>query len=107
MSSGQAQKLVLTLAIVGGAIVVYENIRKTGKGSPSGKQIVTYATLLAALAIGAELAPEIAGPLALLIGVSFLVAHIGGTPAPVTGNAAAGGGISFGLVSPPTKSTFP
>lgn len=77
-----AQKTVLGVVLVVGAIVVWDNIKKTGKASPGGKQLVAFTILAAGLAIGAGVAPQIVGPLALLIGLAVAVSRIGGTSKP-------------------------
>ena len=77
MSEATAQKTVLAVALVGGAVVVWDNIKKTGKASPGGKQLVAFAILAAGLAVGASLVPSIAGPLALLIGLGIVISKVG------------------------------
>ena len=78
MSEATAQKVVLATVLVGGAVIVWGNIKKTGKASPGGKQLVALAIVAAGLAIGAGVAPQIAGPLALLILLGLVVTHVGG-----------------------------
>lgn len=78
MSEDSAQKLVLASVIVGGAIIVWDNIKKNGKATPSPKQLVALTVLAAALAVTASVAPTVAGPLAGLILLGLVVSRIGG-----------------------------
>jgi len=76
MGEAQAQQIVLGVVIVSGAILVYDNIKKTGKASPTGKQLVSFVILAGGLAVGASVAPSVVGPLALLIGVAFAISRV-------------------------------
>ncbi len=78
MNEAAAQRTVLAVVIVGGAVVVWDNIKKTGKASPGGKQLVAFTILAAGLALFAGVAPQIGGPLALLIGLAIVVSRVGG-----------------------------
>jgi hypothetical protein len=78
MSEQTAQSTVLAVVLVGGAVVVWDNIKKTGKASPGGKQLVAFSILAAGLALGAGVAPQIFGPLALLIGLGIVINRVGG-----------------------------
>ena len=77
MTEAGAQKAVLGMLLVTAAVVSWDNIKQTGKASPTGKALVSFVVLGAGLAIGAGLAPSIFGPLALLIGLSIIVSRSG------------------------------
>jgi len=77
MSEAQAQKAVLGVVLVAGAVVVWDSIKKTGRATPPGKSLVSFAILAAGLAIGAGIAPSIVGPFAILIGLAIVVSRIG------------------------------
>lgn len=77
MSEGTARNVVLGTILVTGAVVGWDNIKKTGKASPSGKSLVAFTVLAAALAVGAGVAPGVVGPFALLIGLSIVVSRVG------------------------------
>lgn len=77
MTEAGAQKAVLATLLVTAAVVAWDNIKATGKATPSGKSLVSFVVLAAGLAIGAGLAPSIVGPLALLIGLSIVVSRSG------------------------------
>lgn len=78
MSEATAQKAVFATLVVSGAVVVWDNIKKTGKALPPGKTLVAFVMLAAALAIGAGVAPSIVGPFAILVGLAVVVSRIGG-----------------------------
>ena len=78
MDQAAAQRTVMAVVIVTGAVVVWDNIKHKGKASPSGKQLVAFAILAGGLAVGASVAPSIAGPLALLIGLAVVISRVGG-----------------------------
>lgn len=78
MSDAAAQRTVLAVVLVTGAVVAWDNIKRTGKASPGGKQLVAFAILAAGLALLAGVAPRIGGPLALLIGLAVVVSRVGG-----------------------------
>ena len=77
MSQGTAQNVVLGTILVTGAVIAWDNIKKNGKATPTGKGLVAYVILAAGLAIGAGVAPQIVGPFALLIGLSIVVSRVG------------------------------
>ena len=78
MGQQTAQNTVLAVVLVGGAVVIWSNIKATGKASGGGfKQIVSFAILAAGLAILAGVAPQVGGPLALLVGLGIVVTHVG------------------------------
>lgn len=90
MSEAQAQKAVLGVILISGAVVIWDNIKKRGKALPSGKSLVSFTILAAGLAIGAGVAPSIVGPFAVLIGLAIVVSRIGvpsssGTTRPLPG----------------------
>ena len=76
MSEASAQKAVLAVIIVTGAVVVWDNIKRGKKATPSGKGLVAFTILAAALAIGAGVAPSLVGPLAILIGLSIVISRV-------------------------------
>lgn len=88
MSQSEAQKVVLASVLVSGAIIVWTDIKGTGKATPTGKTLVSFALLAGVLAIGAEVAPGIAGPFAILIALSIAVSRIGAgtTNVPILGH---------------------
>lgn len=77
MGEAAAQRTVLAVVLVGGAVVVWDNIKRTGKASPGGKQLVAFTILAAGLAIGASVAPQFAGPLAVLILLGLVISKVG------------------------------
>jgi membrane-associated phospholipid phosphatase len=77
VSADTAQSTVLGVILVVGAVVAWDNIKRTGKATPSGKSLVAFTILAAGLAIGAKAAPSIVGPFALLIGLSVVVSRVG------------------------------
>ncbi len=78
MSPQAAQQSVLAVVLIGGAVVVWDNIKRTGKASGGGgKQLVAFAILAAGLAILAGTVPQIGGPLAILIGLAIVVSRVG------------------------------
>ena len=78
MSQQAAQSTVLAVVLVGGSVVVWDNIKKTGKASGGGgKQLVAFAILAAGLALLAGVAPQIGGPLAILVGLGIVVSRVG------------------------------
>ncbi len=78
MGESTAQSTVLAFVLVAGAVTVWDNIKKTGKASPGGKQLVAFTILAAGLAVGAKVAPAIVGPLAVLIGLAIVASRVGG-----------------------------
>lgn len=81
MSEAQAQRAVLAAVIVAGAVVAWDGVKKTGKATPTGKQLVSFAILAGGLAVGASVAPSIAGPLAVLIALAVVISRVGGKKA--------------------------
>lgn len=80
MSESDAQKTVLAVVVVAGSVIAWDNIKKTGKASGgSGKQLVTFAMLGGALAVGASVAPAVAGPFAVLVGLAVVISRVGGS----------------------------
>ncbi len=77
MTEAGAQRAVLGMLLVVSAVVAWDNIKQTGKAAPTGKALVAFVILAAGLAIGAGLAPNIIGPLALLIGLGVVVSRVG------------------------------
>ena len=78
MSQATAQNVVLGTLLVSAAVVAWDNIKKTGKATPTGKSLVAFVILAAGLSIGAGVAPQIVGPFALLVGLSIVVSRVGG-----------------------------
>lgn len=81
MDQASAQRTVLAVVVVAGAVVAWDNIKHKGKASPSGKQLVSFAILAGGLAVGASVAPSIVGPLAILIGLAVVISRVGGKTA--------------------------
>ena len=79
MSEASAQKAVLAVIIATAAVVTWDNIKKTGKATPTGKGLVAFTILAAGLSIGAGVAPSIVGPFAILIGLAIVVSRISPT----------------------------
>ncbi len=77
MSEASAQKAVLASVLVAGAVVAWDSIKKTGKASPGAKPLVAFAILAAGLAVGASVAPQAAGPLAILIALGIIISRVG------------------------------
>lgn len=77
MSPQAAQQTVLAVVLVTGAVIAWDNIKRTGKASPGGRQLVAYSILAAGLAVLAGVAPQLGGPLALLIGLGVVVSRVG------------------------------
>lgn len=77
MSELGAQKAVLGTFFVVGAVVVYSNLKGTGSPVPPFRTIVALVTLAAGLAIGAGIAPELFGPLTVLIGLAVVLSRVG------------------------------
>lgn len=77
MSESSAQSTVLGVILVVGAVVAWDNIKKRGKATPSGKSLVAFTILAAGLAIGAKAAPGVVGPFALLLGLAIIVSRVG------------------------------
>lgn len=77
MNEAQAQKAVLGVILVSGAVVIWDNIKRNGKAIPSGKSLVAFTILAAGLAIGAGVAPSIVGPFAVLIGLAIVASRVG------------------------------
>ena len=82
MSEAQAQKAVLGVILVTAAVVAWDNIKKTGKATPTGKGLVAFVILAAVLSIGAGLAPSIVGPFSLLVGLAIIVSRVGSKSSP-------------------------
>jgi hypothetical protein len=78
VNQSDAQKVVLASVIVSGAVVLWTNIKATGKAAPKGRSLVAFALLAGALAVGAEVAPAIAGPFAILIALAVCVSRVSG-----------------------------
>jgi hypothetical protein len=72
-----AQRAVLGMLLVVSAVVAWDNIKKTGKATPTGKSLVSLVVLAAILAVGAGMAPSLFGPLALLIGLGVVISKVG------------------------------
>jgi hypothetical protein len=77
VSPQAAQQTVLAVVLVTGAVIAWDNIKRTGKASPGGRQLVAYSILAAGLAVLAGVAPQLGGPLALLIGLGVVVSRVG------------------------------
>ena len=77
MSQATAQNVVIATIIVTGAVVAWDGINKQGKASPSGKTLVALSLVAAILLVGVGVAPELIGPLALLIGLSIIISRVG------------------------------
>ncbi len=77
MSQATAQNVVIGTIIVTGAVIAWDGIKKQGKAAPTGKSLVAYSILAAALLIGAGVAPSIVGPFSLLIGLSIIISRVG------------------------------
>ena len=78
MSEAAAEKTVLAVLIVGGAIIAWDGIKHRGKATPGGKQLVALTVLAAALGVGAAVAPSYAGPLSVLILLGLVISKVGG-----------------------------
>lgn len=85
MTEASAQKAVLAVILVTAAVVAWDNIKKTGKATPTGKGLVAFVILAAGLSIGAGVAPSIVGPFAVLVGLAIVVSRVGGKSAPIQG----------------------
>jgi uncharacterized membrane protein (UPF0182 family) len=79
MGEQEAQKAVLAVIVVTTAIVLWDSIKKTGRALPPFKSVVALSLLAAVLMLGASIAPALAGPFALLVGLAVVVTRI--TPA--------------------------
>ena len=77
MSEASAQRAVLGVVLVTGAVVVWDNIKKTGKATPTGKGLVAFTVLAAGLAVGAGIAPQVVGPFAILVGIAIVLSRVG------------------------------
>lgn len=77
MNQSQAQDTVLAVMLITAVTVAWTDLKKTGHPSPSFKQLIAFVTLGGVLAIGASVAPEIAGPFAILIGLAIVTSRIG------------------------------
>ena len=82
MNEAQAQKTVLGVLLVSGAVIVWGNLKGSGgtrvlPATDWGKWLVGFLILAAALSIGASAAPELFGPLALLIGLAVVMSRVG------------------------------
>lgn len=76
MGEDQAQKVVLAVALVGGAVVCWENLKATGKLLPPFKTVTAGVLIIAGLAVGASVAPQLVGPLAILVGLAVVMSRI-------------------------------
>lgn len=76
MNQAQAQHTVAAVALVTAAVVARDNFKRTGKATPSFKSVVAFSVLLSAFAVGAEIAPEIVGPFALLTGLAIVLSRL-------------------------------
>lgn len=76
MDQAAAQQTVLFVLVVAGAVIVYDNIKTTGTATPSGKTLVSMLLAAAGLAWGAAVAPSIAGPFALLVGLAVILPRV-------------------------------
>jgi hypothetical protein len=76
VNQSQAQNVVLAVGIVTGAVVAKDSFKKTGAATPPVKDAVAFLTLLAVLLVGAQVAPSIAGPFAILIGLAVIVSRL-------------------------------
>ena len=88
MNQAQAQRTVLAIVLVVAAVVAWDNIKRTGKATPSGKSLVSLVVLGVGLSVGAGVAPAIVGPFALLVGLAVVVSRSGSLAArrgPVVG----------------------
>jgi hypothetical protein len=77
VSEAQAQKAVLGVLLVSGAVVIWDNIKQRGKALPTGRSLVAFTILAAGLSIGAGVAPSIVGPFAILIGLAIVASRVG------------------------------
>jgi uncharacterized membrane protein len=77
VNEATAQKVVLGTFLVTSGVIVYDNLKKTGKAAPPAKTLVRLVVLGAVLALAAAAAPGIAGPFALLIGLAVVVSRVG------------------------------
>ena len=87
MSQASAQQAVLVVLLVCGAVIVWDNIKKTGKATPTGKGLVAFTILAAGLSIGAGIAPQIVGPFAILIGLAIVASRVGGPSSSMLGSS--------------------
>jgi hypothetical protein len=76
MSQSQAKRIATGVFIVTAAVVAWSEIAKKGSPLPSGKTLIALLVLGAGLAVGAEIAPSLFGPLALLFGLAVVVSRI-------------------------------
>lgn len=76
MNQAQAEKTVLAVVLVTAAVVLHDNFKKTGKASPPVKSAVSFGLLAGALALGAEVAPAVVGPFALLVGLAVVLSRL-------------------------------
>lgn len=77
MNQAQAQNVVLGTMIVIAAVVVHDNLKHGRKATPPFGSLVALLVIGGALAMGAAVAPELAGPLALLVGLAVVVSRVG------------------------------
>lgn len=77
MNPEDARRTTVAVFLLIAGVVVWENLQTRHSPLPSGKKTVQLLVLAAGLAIGVEIVPELAGPLALLIGVAFAASRLG------------------------------
>lgn len=82
MSDYQARRIVIAVALVVTAVVFWENLVNTGNLIPPAKTVVTMLVLITGLSIGASLAPEVFGPLTLLVGTAIAISRVPTNPGP-------------------------
>lgn len=75
MTSSQAQNAVLASAAVTAGVIVYDTVKKGARADL--KTVSAGAVVFAALALGASAAPNVAGPLAILLGLAVAYSKIG------------------------------
>jgi len=72
----------MAMILIVSVIVFWENLVNRGTIIPPAKTVVTMLVLFAGLSIGASLAPEIVGPLSLLIGTAIAISRVPSSPGP-------------------------
>lgn len=77
MSESDAQAVIVGTIIVVAAVVAWHGLRTGGKATPSLRTFVALLTLGAVLLLLASVAPQVAGPFALLIGIGVVVSRLG------------------------------
>jgi hypothetical protein len=75
MSPAQAKKVFLLSLLVSAVVVGWESVSRSGSGHPLPpfRSMVALVVVAVALGVGVEVAPQIFGPLALLIALSFVI----------------------------------